>query len=160
MNAGKGDKLMIERASIVEERIEEGGREYFLMVTAEVDDNTGTIEVELQVKQPEVDRLLAHARVKARITNPIEIIAGYLLHAAAHYGLCVGVHLILIGGEICHEAYQESAKEIGKMHWKERCKDVFLRMKGKSNKAKADTKKALKQCVAHAAAGPFLPKHL
>jgi hypothetical protein len=155
-NADYGDKAMIERANIVEELIEEGGRKYFLMVTAEVNDDAGTIEVEMQVRLQNVDDLLAHARVKARISNPIEIIFGYLLHAAAHYGLCVGVHLILMGGEICYEAYQESAKETGKMHWSQRCKDVFSRMKGKSNKAKADTKKALKHCAADAAIIPAI----
>ncbi len=40
---------MIERANIVEDSIQEAGQSYFLSVLADMDDEAGTIEVEIRL---------------------------------------------------------------------------------------------------------------
>lgn len=138
---------MAEHVILVDDAIVERGRKFRFVVFAELDDEAGTIDVGMKLTDAESGRVTAHVRVKAQITNPLEIVAGYLLQAAGHYGMCVGVKLLYGAGAICYESYNESATEKKEMTWKERCKDVFSRLKGKSSEAKKYAKEALTDCI-------------
>jgi hypothetical protein len=150
-----------ERSNIIDETFDEIIDDktywYFLSVSAEMDDEAGTIEVEIRLAWDQHDKDLAHVKVQTRITNPLEIVAAYLLHAAAHYGLCIGASLIHSGGALCFESYKESSDQIAKMSVGNRCRDVFRRLKGKSSQAKKDAKQALTACIVHAGTAAAVP---
>ena len=158
---------MIERASIIEEPLtltepSHVAGTYFLSVLAEMDDEAGLIEVEISIISPSIspsvlpsldDQELAHVKVKAQITNPLGIVEAYLLKAAAHYGLCVGAGLIHDAGRLCLGCYQESQMQMGTMPLRSRCRDVFRRLRGKSQRAKEMVTTRLSDCALDAIAG-------
>jgi len=96
-------------------------------------------------------------KVKAQITNPLTIIAVYLSHLAMHYGLCVGAKMIYCGGNMCLRSYRESQDQFSNMPNKDRCRDVFRRLRGKSNEAIQEARNALRECIVEAPIAAAIP---
>jgi hypothetical protein len=132
---------------------------YSLLVLADMDDEAGTIEVEIRlVANKKLSGLeLVNVKVKSKITNPVEIIAVFLTYLplvtaavaplVKNYALCVGAGLIYAGGALVADSYQESCTNLPETPARDRCRDIFRLLKLKGDEAKKHMRKALIECA-------------
>jgi hypothetical protein len=158
---------MIERSTIIAEFIDKDdtvpkSKAFFLSVIAEMEDDDGKIDVYIRIISKESfdeiqpGEVVVDVKVSGKITNPLEIVAVYLLKAVAHFGLCASVKMVYTAGVICYRSYDQSKQQMPVLPIKDRCRDVFHRLPNQKQEMVHAAKLALAMCTAEALLGPIL----
>jgi hypothetical protein len=125
-----------------------------------VDDDTGTIEIEISFRiedtRPEFTRHETAVRIRAQIVN--EIFLTYLiLKALTAYAICIGCEIYKETAPIVYDIYKSSCERRPNLGFKERTRDVLNQLKETTaiDQGKKAAISALLPCARDIARNPF-----